>query len=232
MPLTWLGVQERIQHIASKADRAEELRSCFGLDHKGLAEIQKAEGVSTRNLPIGAFSDNYKRRHCKWFRLAPPGHELSEKGGEFLRLKRRQEPAVRAPESSGPSSFGSTGQRAASSLSASAGTLARVEPRGSVAAVHPPLEGLSRESRAYRLMLMRRMGDHSNAKIYTLNKNARSKKAADGTKFLSHTDRWNRCSVYRTQKESDGCPKWLIYESGDTHRVDNQYGDEFPEQRG
>jgi hypothetical protein len=81
MPLTWLGVQERIQHIASKDDRVEELRLCYGLDHKGLAEIQTADGVSTRNLPIGAFSDNYKRRHCKWFRLAPPGHEMSEKRG-------------------------------------------------------------------------------------------------------------------------------------------------------
>ncbi len=215
----------------------------FGLDHKGLAEIQKVEGVSTRNLPIGAFSDNYKRRHCKWFRLAPPGHELSEKGEEFLRLERKQKlataavfpamAAVMAPESSGPSSFGSTGQRASSSLSASAETIARVEPRGTVAADHPPLEGLSRESRAYRLSLMQRMADHSTTKIYTLNKNARSKKAADGTKFLSHTDRWNKDSTYRKMKERDGVPKWLIYVgTGDTHRLDNEKGDEFPEQRG
>ncbi len=80
-------------------------------------------------------------------------------------------------------------------------------------------------------MLMRRMGDTSNAEIYTLNKNARSKKAADGTKFLSHTDRWNRCSNYREQKILDGCPKWLVYDSGDTHRLDNEKGDQFPEER-
>jgi hypothetical protein len=80
-------------------------------------------------------------------------------------------------------------------------------------------------------MLMLRMGRIQTKQIYHLNKNAKSKTASDGTKFLSHTDRWNRCSNYREQKILDGCPKWLVYESGDTHRLDNEKGDQFPEER-
>jgi hypothetical protein len=260
MPLTWLAVQERIQHIATKKDRESELWSCYGLDHKGLSELQKAVGVSTRNLPLNTFSALYQRRHCEHFELAPPGRRESEKGEKFLRNLRRQgtgsQPvvpamaAVRAPESSGPaatalessrpSSLGSTGQQAASSSSASAGTganavpLPRVQPRGSVAAVAalPPLEGCSRASRNYRLELMLEMGSIQTRQIYNLNKNARAKRASDGTRFLSHTDRWERCDNYREQKILDGCPKWLIYESGDTHRRDNEKGDQFPEEGG
>ncbi len=94
---------------------------------------------------------------------------------------------------------------------------------------NPPLEGLSRESRAYRLSLMRTMNDSSNQKIYNLNKGAKAKSGEDGTKFLSHTDRWNRCVTYRAQKERDGCPKWLVYNpSGETARADGQKGDQFP----
>jgi hypothetical protein len=79
---------------------------------------------------------------------------------------------------------------------------------------------------------MQKMSDFSPAKIYALNKGAKAKTGADGTKFLSHTDRWNRCTIYSSQKERDGCPKWLVYKSGDTHRADGQPGDQFPEQRG
>ncbi len=76
---------------------------------------------------------------------------------------------------------------------------------------------------------MNEMEDHSTDKIYKLNKNARSKFGDDGTKFLSHTDRWERSVTYRTQKAIDGCPKWLVYSpSGDTARRDGEKGDEFP----
>ncbi len=190
MPLTWLGVQERVQHIASRDDRAEELDKCYGIDFKGLQEHQKEAGVSSRNLPIGTFSDSYKRRHCKHFRLAPPGHDWSDKGPEYEKMARRAArvsavapPAMAAvivPEPSGLSSIGSTGQSASSSLSAPAETTARVVPRGTVAAMpraNPPLEGLSRESRAYRLSLMQNMTDSSNQKIYNLNKCAKAKRA-------------------------------------------------------
>ncbi len=74
------------------------------------------------------------------------------------------------------------------------------------------------------------MGIIDNGRIYQLNKNAKAKWGADGTKFLSHTDRWNRDANYREQKIRDGCPKWLVYESGDTHRLDNEWGDQFPEE--
>jgi hypothetical protein len=237
MPLTWLGVQERIQHIASRDDRLEELDKCYGLDFKGLQEHQKEAGTSSRNLPIGTFSDSYKRRHCKHFRIAPPGHSWSDKGVEYEKMARRTArtsaatpPAMAAvivPEPSGLSSVGSTGQRAASS-SAPAETTARLTPRGSVAAMppaNPPLEGNSAASRAYRLSLM---GDVTNQKIYNLTKAAKKNVGADGTPFLSHTDRWNRCLTYRSQKTRDGCPKWLIYPSGETVREDGEKGEQFP----
>ncbi len=252
MPLTWLAVQERVQHIAKKEDRLSELRSCYGLNFRGLSEMQRTAGASTRNLPLDTFSAHYQRRHCEYFTLAPPGRSESEKGDAYMRTMRRQGrdlpqgspalAAVRVPESSGPSNLGSTGQRAASS-SASAGTVAydgpRVVPRGSVAAVataaapavsnDPPLEGFGSESRFHRLMLMLRMGGISYNKIYSLNKDAKRHANAAGVRYLSHTDRWIHDAHYREAKIRDNCPKWLVYKSGDTHRLDGQPGDEFPE---
>jgi hypothetical protein len=137
--------------------------------------------------------------------------------------------AVIVSEPSGLSSIGTTGQPAASST-APAGTTARLVPRGSVATMptaDPPLEGNSAASRAYRKRLM---GGMTNRKIFELEKGAKKKKAADGTFFLSHTDRWNRCGIYRAQMQRDGNPKWLVWEStGLTAREDGQGGDQWPD---
>ncbi len=74
---------------------------------------------------------------------------------------------------------------------------------------------------------MNEMEDHTKDKIYKLNKAARKNFHTDGTTFLSHTDRWIKNEQYREQKRRDGCPKWLVYPSGDTARCDGQRGDEF-----
>ncbi len=96
MPLTWLGVQERIQHIALGSERTEELLKCYGLTSQELQVRQEQKGTASRNLPYGAFSDLYTRRQCQSFRLAPPGSELSEKGYNFLkRLDRALVPPPR-----------------------------------------------------------------------------------------------------------------------------------------
>ncbi len=74
---------------------------------------------------------------------------------------------------------------------------------------------------------MNEMEDHTTDKIYRLNKSARKNFHTDGTHFLSHTDRWIKNEQYREQKRRDGCPKWLVYPSGDTYRCDGRWGDEF-----
>jgi hypothetical protein len=244
MPLTWLGVQERIQHIARSADRAEELYRCYGLTFAELQTRQEEHGTASRNLPRGTFSDLYQRRQCQSFRIAPPGSAWSEKGHHFQKKARASARAAAAirpaaaavivTEPSGLSSSGSTGQPAGSST-APAGTTARLVPRGSVATgqpANPPLEGNSPASRAYRVQLMYGVkGRMSDRKIFELEKGSRKNKAADGTNFLSHTDRWNRCGVYRAQMQRDGTPKWLVWESnGFTVREDGQLNmDQWPD---
>ena len=73
------------------------------------------------------------------------------------------------------------------------------------------------------------MGGMSDRKIFELEKGAKKKLGPDGTLFLSHTDRWNRCGVYRAQMQRDGNPKWLVWGStGFTVREDGQRCDQWP----
>ena len=84
MPLTWLAVQERIQHIARVADRIVELDVCHGLNFKTLQPFLEREGSSFRNLPRGAFTSACRDRRCQLFSLASPGSRHSEGGKSFL----------------------------------------------------------------------------------------------------------------------------------------------------
>jgi hypothetical protein len=182
----------------------------------------------------------YRKRECQRFRLESPGTEASE-GGEKFKQKARKLAEARATAAARPamaailatgqpglSSVGATGQSAASSTGPP-GTTARLTPRGSVASgtsADPPLEGNSAESRQYRKRLMR---DITDKKIQELTKGARKKVASDGTPFLSHTDRWNRDSIYRAQMQNGDVPKWLVWTSiGFTVRLDGQPGDQWP----
>jgi hypothetical protein len=223
MPLTWMGV-----HIALNHERKQELWECYGLTFPGLQAIQEVKGTASRNLPLGTFSDKYTRRQCSYFRIAPPGSEYNEKGASFQKKARQNErtaaaaPALAAVMVTVPTGLSSaSGTGATGSSTAPAGTTVRLTPRGSVATAPPAvpsLEGNSAESRAYRKALM---GDISNKKVSTLEKAARKNKATDGSHFLSHTDRWNRCGVYRGQMQRDGTPKWLVWPStGLTARED------------
>ncbi len=94
MPLTWLGVHERIMHIASVADRNTELEVCYGLTFKSLQPKLDMEGASPRNLPRDAFTSDCRNRRCKLFRLASPGSSASESGKAHYSRKQAQ---ARAP---------------------------------------------------------------------------------------------------------------------------------------
>ncbi len=73
------------------------------------------------------------------------------------------------------------------------------------------------------------MLDISDKKIHELTTRAKKQKASDGSKYLSHTDRYNRDSTYRVQMQEKNVPKWLVWQStGHTARLDGQLCDQWP----
>ena len=73
MPLTWLGVHERIQHIATKTDRDGELRVMYGMTMADLQAKLAQPGSSVRLLPLGTFTTTCYKRGLVECNMAPAG---------------------------------------------------------------------------------------------------------------------------------------------------------------
>ncbi len=58
-------------------------------------------------------------------------------------------------------------------------------------------------------------------------KNKAAKKQKPTGTYLTHTDRYRKDIVYRTQMIRQGFPEWLVFRNGNTSRIDGMPGDEF-----
>jgi hypothetical protein len=236
LPLTWLGVHERIQHITRKVDRDGELRVMYGMNMADLQDELKKPGSSIRSLPPGSFTATCYQRGLVEVHMAPAGSgEQSAKRSRITKAKASApQPAMVAQRVvSAPAGPPMRGSVAAASSSGTR-TPAVLTPRqgsgqGTVSApAELILEGSSEEARRNRAALCVNLTD---GKMHDLNKNARKQKDADGVNkgFRSHTDRYRADLAYRQNMQRQNVPEWFVFHTtGNTYRADGAEGDQWP----
>ena len=82
LPLTWLGVHQRINHISIVNDpmaRVRELRAIYGIDMKELQAKLDAPGSAVCALPRGTFTAVCVQHGLQRVAMAPVGSEAAAK---------------------------------------------------------------------------------------------------------------------------------------------------------
>ncbi len=147
LPLTWLGVHQRIMHIVGSAERVGELETIYGITIKELQEKQNQPGSSIRSLPQGTYTAACKSHGLLDVRLAPAGTGSLEAAVKRQRIVGKSTPSGPPPAMAAPQA----GPQRASSVSTGKsprGTAASssVTPRGSASAVLTSRAGVASES--------------------------------------------------------------------------------------
>ena len=235
LPLTWLGVHERLMHIERVVDRNGELRAMYGINMQELQLELGKPGHATRSLPPNSFTQRAYQSGFEEVAMAPAG--AGERSVKRSRLTAAKATAPRPPTGpamaaqrvvlapAGPPMRGSVAQASTSSAAVV------LTPRAEVAAPAALLlEGPSEEARRRRTRLCRE-SDISDGKMNDLNKNA--KKQKDGNRvsrgWRSHTERYRADAAYRQHMMNNGTPEWLVFRStGYTSKFDGTQGDEWP----
>jgi hypothetical protein len=150
LPLTWLGVHQRIMHIVDPETRKGELMAIYGITSKELQVNQDVHGSSTRSLPKGTYTAACKKHGLLPARLAPAGTGSLEAAAKRQRIIGKSTPSGPPPAMAAPQAGP---QRATSSVSTgksprdtAASSSVTLTPRGSVAAILTPRRDVVSES--------------------------------------------------------------------------------------
>ncbi len=235
LPLTWLGVHQRITHIVDPAERLGELKTIYGIDHKELQLRQDQPGSAIRSLPRGTFTAACHQHGLRSVELAPVGSEAAAKRQRTATKSTSSayppppKPAMAAPQrvvsaSAGQSPRGSAAASSSGGTRASASAVLTARPGAVSASAGPQVNGPSPEARALRASLCENLSDYYMAH---LNKGAIKQIKGEGA-YRSHTERYRADLGYRAKMIQQGVPEWLVFKkTGHTSRLDGVKEDQW-----